>query len=154
MSNKFNKNTILKFLNNYKNIFEKMNENNLKSFDSIINENVNFEDPFNKINGKEKFISIFKNMFKKIENPRFFVLDLSVSDLRASEGIGYIRWTLKGNFKKKHKEFSIDGMSEVKFDESGKVLIHIDHWDSLTQLITKIPVVGNIVKLILKFFNI
>ena len=38
--------------------------------------------------------------------------------------------------------------------ETGKVLIHIDHWDSLTQLITKIPVVGNIVKLILKFFNI
>ena len=154
MSNKFNKNTILKFLNDYKNIFEKINENNLKSFDSIINENVNFEDPFNKIIGKENFISIFKDMFKKIENPRFFVLDLSVSDLRVSEGIGYIRWTLKGKFKKKHKEFSIDGMSEVKFDQSGKVLIHIDHWDSLTQLITKIPIVGNIVKLILKFFNI
>ena len=56
-------------------------------------------------------------------------------------------------FKKNHKSFSIDGMSEIKFDKSGKVLNHIDHWDSLSQLIIKLPNLGIVVRLILKFFK-
>ena len=41
-------------------------------------------------------------------------------------------------------------MSEVKFNDQGKVEKHIDYWDSMTQLIVHLPYVGSLVKAFLK----
>ena len=41
-------------------------------------------------------------------------------------------------------------LSEVKFNDQGKVVKHIDYWDSMTQLIIHLPYVGSLVKAFLK----
>ena len=51
---------------------------------------------------------------------------------------------------KTHKKISIKGMTEVRFDIQGKVIYHIDYWDSLTQLIIELPYIGKFIKKILK----
>ena len=117
---------------------------------NTLTSDVIFEDPFNKIKGKDNFIEIFKEMFEKLDNPFFKVTEYSISENTDNKHIGYLKWVLKGNFRNKTKKISIKGMSEVSFDVQGKVIYHVDYWDSLTQLIVELPYVGRLIKKILK----
>ena len=91
-------------------------------------------------------------MFKKLDSPFFKVTDYFISENTDNKHIGYLKWVLKGNFRNKNKKISITGMSEVSFDIQGKVIYHIDYWDSLTQLIVELPYIGKFIKKILKIF--
>ena len=77
-------------------------------------------------------------MFDVIENPKFEILDVSISS-----HAGYIKWRLTGKVKRwKRISINITGMSEVLYDESGQITAHYDHWDSASQLLVFIPVLG------------
>ena len=145
-------------INDYVELFETLHLQNLKKFDNLLDENIYFEDPFNKIKGKDDFIEIFREMFRKLDNPFFKVTDYFISENTDNKHIGYLKWVLKGNFRNKNKKISITGMSEVSFDIQGRVIYHIDYWDSLTQLIVELPYIGifikKILKIIFKFNNI
>jgi len=39
-------------------------------------------------------------------------------------------------------------------DQQGKISQHIDHWDSASQLIRHLPVIGAIIRPILKLFQL
>ena len=89
-------------------------------------------------------------MFEKLDNPFFKVTEYSISENTDNKHIGYLKWVLNGNFRNKTKKISIKGMSEISFDVKGKVIYHIDYWDSLTQLIVELPYIGRLIKKILK----
>tara|TARA_Y200000002_G_C22293799_1_gene501588 strand:+ start:74 stop:535 length:462 start_codon:yes stop_codon:yes gene_type:complete len=144
------KNKTRVFLENYISIFENLSEKNYHQLENALTSDVIFEDPFNKIKGKDDFIEIFREMFKKLDNPFFKVTDYFISENTDNKHIGYLKWVLKGNFRNKNKKISITGMSEVSFDIQGKVIYHIDYWDSLTQLIVELPYIGKFIKKILK----
>ena len=90
-------------------------------------------------------------MFEKVDNPNFKIIDYSISEMKDPPNIGYMRWTMTGQFKNKSKNIVLKGMSEVHFDSQGRVLAHIDHWDSLTQLVAQLPYLGFLVRCILKY---
>ena len=46
------------------------------------------------------------------------------------------------------------GMSEVHFNHDGYVIAHIDHWDSASQLLARLPVIGTIIRPVLKLFRV
>ena len=144
------KNKTRVFLENYISIFEKLSEKNYHQLENALTSDVIFEDPFNKIKGKDDFIEIFREMFKKLDRKFFKVTNYFVSENTDKKNIGYLKWVLKGNFRNKNKKISITGMSEVSFDIQGKVIYHIDYWDSLTQLIVELPYIGKFIKKILK----
>ena len=137
----------------YKNIFENLSIDGLSSLKNILSEEIIFIDPFNNVKGQNKFIMIFFEMFNKVKNPKFFVSDYSISVCSLDKKIGYMNWEFSGEFKSNNKKFKIRGMSEIHFDDSGKVLRHEDHWDSLSQLIYKLPRIGFIIKWLFKLFS-
>ena len=137
-------------IENYVKLFESLNLENLNKFDNLLDKNIYFEDPFNKVNGKEAVIKIFSEMFKKIDNPKFQILELSYAQNFDKKLTVYLKWILNGKFKRNKKSFAIKGVSEVKFNDQGKVVKHIDYWDSITQLIIHLPYVGRLVKVFLK----
>ena len=49
-------------------------------------------------------------------------------------------------------DMALMGMSEVHFDNDGLVTDHIDHWDSASQLLVKIPVAGRFVRMLMRLF--
>ena len=59
---------IKKVINKYKNAFENLEIKNINSLLNLVDENVMFEDPFNKIIGKENFKKLLLEMFKKLQN--------------------------------------------------------------------------------------
>ena len=63
-------------IDNYIKIFESLNLGNLNKFDELLDENIYFEDPFNKVNGIENFKRIFSNTLKNLDDVEFKVLNI------------------------------------------------------------------------------
>ena len=138
------------FVKKYISAYESLSINNLDILKNTFTNDIEFEDPFNKVNGKEEVIKIFSEMFEKIDNPKFQILELSYAQNFDKKLTVYLKWILNGKFKRNKKSFAIRGVSEVKINNQGKVVKHIDYWDSMTQLIIHLPYVGSLVKTFLK----
>ena len=128
-------------IENYVKLFESLNLKNLHKFDKLLDENIYFEDPFNKVYGIENFKKIFSNTLTKLDNVEFKVLNII-----SKNNIYIIKWEMI--YFAFNKTNSIFGLSEVTISENNKIVSHIDYWDSYNNFYTKIPFLG----LIFKFF--
>ncbi len=128
--------------------FGSLREDSLDELSALLADNVRFTDPFNDFSGKAQFVAIFRHMFRVMDNPHFDILDIACSG-----SAGYIKWRMGGTLVSRPSfEMALIGMSEVHFDRNGLVTDHIDHWDSASQLLTRIPVAGRFVKMLMRLF--
>ena len=129
---------IKKIINKYKNAFENLEVTNINSLLNLVDDNVVFEDPFNTIIGKENLRELFLEMFKKLQQPKFKVLNIFYK-----QNLAIIKW----NFSCKifRKDICFDGLSEVTVN-NGKIKKHLDFWDSGKNLYTQVPILGRIFK--------
>ena len=129
-------------IENYVKLFESLNLENLNKFDKLLDENIYFEDPFNKVHGLENFKRIFFNTLNKLDNVEFKVLNII-----SKNNIYILKWEMiYFAFNKKN---SIFGLSEVTIGANKKIVSHIDYWDSYNNFYTKIPIFGLIFKFVL-----
>ena len=126
----------------YVKLFESLNLKNLHKFDKLLDENIYFEDPFNKVYGIENFKKIFSNTLTKLDNVEFKVLNII-----SKNNIYIIKWEMI--YLAFNKTNSIFGLSEVTISENNKIVSHIDYWDSYNNFYTKIPFLGLIFKFVL-----
>ena len=129
-------------IENYIKLFENLNLENLNKFDELLDENIYFEDPFNKVYGIENFKRIFFNTLNKLDNVEFKVLNII-----SKKNIFIIKWEM--NFFAFNKNNSIFGLSEVTISKNKKIISHIDYWDSYNNFYVKIPIFGLIFKFVL-----
>ena len=129
-------------IENYVKLFESLNLKNLHKFDMLLDENIYFEDPFNKVYGIENFKKIFTNTLNKLDNVEFKVLNII-----SKNNIYIIKWEMI--YFAFNKTNSIFGLSEVTISENNKIVSHIDYWDSYNNFYTKIPFLGLIFKFVL-----
>ena len=129
-------------IENYVKLFESLNLNNLHKFDNLLDENIYFEDPFNKVYGIKNFKRIFSNTLNKLDNVEFKVLNII-----SKNNIYIIKWEMI--YFAFNKNNSIFGLSEVTIDTNEKIISHIDYWDSYNNFYTKIPFLGLIFKFVL-----
>ena len=126
---------------NYIKLFETFKLENLNKFDDLLDENIYFEDPFNKVYGLENFKRIFSSTLQKLESVEFKVLNII-----SKNNIYIIKWEMI--FFAFNKNNSIFGLSEITINANKKIISHVDYWDSYNNFYIKIPVIG----LIFKFF--
>ena len=129
-------------IENYVKLFETLNLENLNKFDNLLDENIYFEDPFNKVFGIENFKRIFSNTLSKLDNVEFKVLNII-----SKNNIYIIKWEMI--YFAFNKNNSIFGLSEVIIGANEKIVSHIDYWDSYNNFYIKIPILGLIFKFIL-----
>ena len=132
------KNNIKKYVK----LFKSLNIQNLNKFDELLDNNVYFEDPFNKVYGIENFKRIFSNTLNKLDNVEFKVLNII-----SKNKIYIIKWEMI--YFAFNKNNSIFGLSEVTIGANKKIVSHIDYWDSYNNFYTKIPIFGLIFKFVL-----
>ena len=134
----------------YAHLFSRLTAENLSDLSKMVSDDIEFSDPFNITYGKTEFITTFSHMFEVMADPKFEILDLS-----ESQKASYIKWRLTGKVKRfKFIKINIVGISEVKANAQGKITTHHDHWDSASQLLTLIPVLGFTTRLLLKMFKL
>ena len=129
-------------IENYIKLFENLNLENLNEFDKLLDENIHFEDPFNKVNGIKNFKRIFSNTLKNLNDVKF-----KVSNIISKKNIHIIKWEM--TYFAFNKSNSIFGLSEVTISENNKIVSHIDYWDSYNNFYIKIPIFGLIFKFVL-----
>ena len=125
-------------INKYQNAFENLEVKNIHSLLNLVDDKVIFEDPFNKIIGKDNLKKLFLEMFKKLQKPKFKVLNIFYK-----QDLAIIKW--KFSCKIFRRDICFDGLSEVTV-ENGKIKKHLDFWDSGKNFYTQIPVLGKIFK--------
>lgn len=125
----------------YVRFFEELSPATVDRLDEIAVPTVRFRDPFNDFEGRDRLKALFRGMFDELDRPRF-----EVTDGALGRQVAYIRWTFRFNFKNKKAPVAIDGVSEVRFDDSGRVIAHIDHWDAASQFYERLPLLGWLIR--------
>lgn len=130
-------------LETYARFFEELTKANAGGLARLAIPDVRFKDPFNDFRDRHRLIRLFTHMFDKLDDPRFVVRDQAMGSSAA-----YLRWTFTFRVKGRPQVWSIDGMSEVMFDEAGLVTSHVDHWDAGEQFYEKLPVLGALMRVV------
>jgi ketosteroid isomerase-like protein len=122
---------------NYIAVFEQLTPGRIDELLSLCAEDMRFVDPFNDVRGRRRVRRVFEKMFEDAGDVHVHVRDWAVSGTTA-----YLRWSFAFRPRSSGKLWTIEGMSELHFDEAGVLRAHIDHWDAAGQLYEKLPYVG------------
>ena len=136
-----------KYINNYLNLFSNLNKENIKKFDDLVVKDIIFIDPFNNTKGLDNFKNIFYHMFDTVEEPKFDIVDYA-----QNEDHIFLKW--KMTFYAFKASQTIEGMSDITLNKEGKVISHLDYWDSLNGIFIKLPFLGFLYKISLRMFKI
>ncbi|MFY8215030.1 MAG: nuclear transport factor 2 family protein [Chthoniobacterales bacterium] len=104
-----------------------------------------FNDTLKTVRGADAVEHYFLETVKNAESVRATVHDVAVSD-----GNYYVRWTMEvrlAKFKRGQTLRSI-GITHLRFDEQGRILIHQDYWDSTAGFFEHLPVLGGLIRAI------
>ena len=135
------------YINNYLNLFSNLNKENIKKFDDLVVKDIIFIDPFNNIKGLDNFKNIFYHMFDTVEDPKFDIVDYALNKDHI-----FLKW--KMTFYAFKASQTIEGMSDITLNKEGKVISHLDYWDSLNGIFIKLPFLGFLYKISLRMFKI
>ena len=135
------------YINNYLNLFSNLNKDNIKKFDDLVVKDIIFIDPFNNIKGLDNFKNIFYHMFDTVKEPKFDIVDYAQNKDHI-----FLKW--KMTFYAFKASQTIEGMSDITLNKEGKVISHLDYWDSLNGIFIKLPFLGFLYKISLRMFKI
>ncbi len=135
------------YINDYLNLFSNLNKENIKKFDDLVVKDIIFIDPFNNTKGLDNFKNIFYHMFDSVKDPKFDIVDYA-----QNEDHVFLKW--KMTFHAFKASQTIEGMSDITLNKEGKVISHLDYWDSLNGIFIKLPFLGFLYKISLRMFKI
>ena len=141
-----------KLIEAYVKAFTSLRPGNIDTLLALVEIDVVFVDPFNKLRGKAAFGAVFEHMFETTIEPQFTVSDVAHSTVR-DRHVTYLRWQMTARTKGwPAVSLELEGMSEIHIGDTGLVSHHIDHWDSASQLLSKLPFIGALVRQIMRIF--
>ena len=99
-----------------------------------------FSDPFCEFQGREALQVYLKHFSQQVIEPRFDIL------ARGWDGdVCLLRWDFSGGLKKPG-DWCFPGVSELHFDQEGRVVRHLDHWDSGNHFYARLPLLGGLIR--------
>ena len=106
-----------------------------------------FRDPFNDVTGIEKIRHIFADMFVRLDEPRFVIIET----IEEPHGALLI-WDFTFRLKSLKPELTrrIHGSSHIRFAHDGRVQYHRDYWDAAGELYEQLPWVGALMRFLKK----
>jgi len=108
-------------------------------FDSVYAEDVWFNDTVKTVTGREALRHYLLETANRVASCR-----VQIDDIGISSGNYYVRWRMtvvpKGTAEK--DAWQSIGLTHLRFDDVGSVILHQDYWDSAAGLYEHIPVVG------------
>lgn len=110
---------------------------------TIYADDATFRDPFNDLRGLDRIRGVFADMFVKLIDPRFTILET----IEQPHGALLI-WNFDFRLKslKPHLARRIHGTSHVRFGSDGRVVYHRDYWDAAGELYENLPVIGGLMR--------
>ena len=143
-----------KLVTDYADRFTNLTPDTLDHLMELVAPEVRFSDPFHKVRGKAAFQTIFTHMFETTSDPKFIISDIAYSTTNDTE-VAYLRWRMTAHTKGWPSiALVFEGMSEVHIGNNALITAHIDHWDSASQLLSGLPLIGALIRPIMRLFQI
>jgi steroid delta-isomerase len=109
---------------------------------------VRFRDPFNEVEGLERYRQVLQRMYEDVP-----AITFRVSASAVGEELCFLRWQFSGTTSG-GRPLEIEGVSEVAFDAEGLVTLHRDFWDAGQVLYEKLPLIGALLRAIRRKLSI
>lgn len=130
----------------FKDFFAVFTEENVSAkVRGVYAENAYLNDTLKEVDGIDAIEAYFLESTRALES-----CTVEFPDVAVSGNNYYFRWIMDIKFKKlkKGRICRSYGISHIRFDETGKVVLHQDYWDSANGLFEHIPVLGGLIKII------
>ena len=120
--------------------YQEFSEDSIAGLDSIYDQKTVFEDPIGKVEGLSNLKDHFRKMMSNVSYCRFVITDVVTNDAQA-----FITWTMSFAHPKLngHKEITVTGVSEIKFDE--RITYHRDYFDVGSMFYEHVPILKKII---------
>jgi steroid Delta-isomerase len=121
------------------NYWQTLTPSSVAAIGSVYAVDASFRDPFNDVRGIENLHRIFAEMFTRLDEPRFTI----VETIEQAHGAVLI-WDFDFRIKALKPTLArrIHGTSHVRFGDDGRVRYHRDYWDAAGELYENLPVIG------------
>lgn len=119
--------------------YEKLAPHSLAGVDTLYAADARFKDPFNDVVGTAAIRRIFEHMFDTVDAPRFVVTERIEQGAQAMLGWDF-HFLLRG------RPVVVHGVTHLRFDAGGRVLLHRDYWDAAEELYEKLPLLGALMR--------
>lgn len=106
-------------------------------------ENLYFSDTLNVITDRQDLIDYLAEVGNHIDDIQVTIM--SVSHDKADV---YVRWGMTTKFSVLGKDIDAQsvGISHLRFNQQGQIILHQDFWDSSEGLLTHLPFIGGVVR--------
>jgi steroid delta-isomerase len=126
----------------YCDLFATLGASDLARFDVVYAPGARFKDPFNDVRGVPAIRAVFAHMYAAVRAPHFEILE------RGLDGdVGLVRWRFH-YAERRGATRSFEGVSRVSFDAHGRVTEHLDYWDPVEAIWTRVPVLGAVLRVL------
>jgi len=102
-------------------------------------EQLYFNDTFRTITDRNELIEYMEQTGQQVDR-----LDVRVQDVARSGNDIYVRWIMQMQFKVMGKQVDSKsiGISQLRFNEQGKIILHQDFWDGVDGFYQYLPIIG------------
>lgn len=130
-----------KWVNEFINVYNSLNINNLNTLEAIYHNDIHFEDPLHKVNGRKNLISYFEKMYTNVNHCHFEITHHFSCE---NEAALYWEMTYRHPSLNKGKNIVVNGHSRLKVVDR-KVIYHRDYFDLGNLLYQHIPLLGGLI---------
>lgn len=108
----------------------------------LVAEDACFEDPFNVLTGLDSIYRMLADFARRVRSPSF-----EVRYCAWDGDVCLLRWDLRATVPL-IGEWVVPGVSEIHFDPSDRICLHVDHWDAASHFYQRLPVIGTLLRLL------
>jgi len=123
----------------YKACLESLTAGTIEALDIHLADDVHFRDPFHDIRGKAAMKRAIARLFAAATDISFHIDDHAAESNRI-----YFHWRLSAFLR--GRDWQVQGVTKLVFDEAGKVSSHEEYWDAATQLYERMAVIGPLLR--------
>jgi len=130
-------------LSRFVDYWQTLNPATVAAITTIYTTDAYFRDPFNDVTGIDKIRHIFADMFMRLDEPKFNI----VETIEEPHG-ALLVWDFTFRLKTLKPQLTrrIHGTSHIRFAADGRVEYHRDYWDAAGELYEQLPVVGSLMR--------
>ena len=132
-------------LEEFKQIYQDLDESNIESIELIYASDVQFNDPFHQVEGLQHLKDYFHGLYENVK-----AIDFEFGDSISEDDGHFIHWTMNLTHPKlnKGKTFKVPGASYLKVNSTQQIVFHRDYFDAGVMLYEQLPIFGKLVKMI------
>lgn len=125
----------------YAEAFASLTPERVNDLCDLLAPDVHFRDPFNDLRGRERVKALLDDMFERTGKPAFDLLEVCWHEGSQS---AWLRWQFAAQVPV-IGVLRVEGSSRIRLDEAGRIIEHLDYWDS-APVYLQLPWLGSLLR--------